>query len=323
MSVKETLEIILITYNRENYLKRTMGEILSEASPIKDFQITILDNNSSDGTEDYIKEVMQSHPNVSYSKNKYNLGISGNIAKAFEFASKKYFWVLADDDKYDWSNWSEVEGAINREEDVICVADYAIKDKSKVAEVIRQLTFLPAGIYKRSNLTDEVMLNCFYNIYTLFPHLTVVFDVLNDGKSIFVCKKAIVDNNMDQLASSSSYTRGYSKDKIYPRINNMLWNVGYLNIIEVIKDKKLKQECIKLSNAQDVSLAKDFKAFFKHKFYSKNAADMFLAVGFWDKILFIFTAIKFYLVRCLFTNPYQFLIRTLRKYNIIPQSKNK
>ena len=57
MTLSDVLEIILITYNRERFLKRTFEQIFdNEKSPIKNLEVTILDNNSTDGTSDLIKK---------------------------------------------------------------------------------------------------------------------------------------------------------------------------------------------------------------------------------------------------------------------------
>lgn len=112
MSVKDKLQIILITYNRAKHVESTFKQILSETSPIKDFNILVLDNNSTDNTSDIVRHWQKQFLNLQYQKNNYNIGISGNIAKAMEIANQKYLWIIADDDKYDFSNWAEVEFAI-------------------------------------------------------------------------------------------------------------------------------------------------------------------------------------------------------------------
>ncbi len=90
MSAKETLQIILITYNREVHLKNTLRQLLAETSPVRNYELLVLDNHSTDGTEALVRETMQTHVNLRYQKNNYNLGISGNIAKAMEIASNAY-----------------------------------------------------------------------------------------------------------------------------------------------------------------------------------------------------------------------------------------
>ena len=56
MNLKDKLDIVLITYNRKNCLQKTFEQIFAENSPIKDFDITILNNASTDGTSEFIEK---------------------------------------------------------------------------------------------------------------------------------------------------------------------------------------------------------------------------------------------------------------------------
>ena len=244
--IDDKLQIILITYNRQEHLRKTFEQILCDTSPIKNFDILILDNNSNDKTKDVADDFARNHPKIKYQKNKYNLGISGNIAKAMEMADKEYFWIICDDDKYDFSNWSEVETAVNNGEDAICVARYAIENQHKndVAYQLLQMTFVPAIILKTAVLNDTVIRNSFDNIYTLFPHICPIVQLINQNKSIYTINKAIVDNGMDILSTDCSYTRGLKVDDLYQRTKTMTWIVGYANICSAIKDTNLKHRAM-------------------------------------------------------------------------------
>ena len=109
MSLKNKLDIILITYNRKKFLTRTLEQIFSEKSPIKNLDITILNNVSTDGSTELINEYCQKFPNIKHVIHNHNIGGNANIARAFEIASKDYVWVLCDDDFYNWENWAEIE----------------------------------------------------------------------------------------------------------------------------------------------------------------------------------------------------------------------
>lgn len=246
MGIKDKLQVILITYNRLKHVQRTFEQLFAEGSPIIDYDLLVLDNNSTDGTADFVKEFMQTHKNVSYRKNKYNLGISGNIAKAMEIAEKEYVWIICDDDKYDFSNWSEVENAINNDEEVLCVARYAIPDEHKnhIEYQLLQMTFIPAIIFKTTVFNDTVMRNAFDNIYTLFPHICPVVSAINNNKPIYVVDKAIVDNGMNLGVTDVSYTRGCVSGELYPKTRTMKWIVGYANICSALRDEDLKHRAL-------------------------------------------------------------------------------
>lgn len=262
MSVKEDLEIILFTFNRKQYLERTMNYLLHEDSPVKDFKITVVDNKSIDGTEEYLTELANKKNNLIYLRNKFNYS-GGTIIKGFDSITKKYVWMIADDDVYDWSNWSEVEEAIKRDEDIICIANYCIKDKNKLEEVILQMTFYPSMIYKASNITDEVAFNFSHNIYMLFWHFPIICSVLNKGKTIYVCDKWIVNNGMMVdvdfgIEVDGTVSRGYNADELYPRNRNMSWGIGFANAVALLKDKDLKERVMEIAQTFQNLTFKDY-----------------------------------------------------------------
>ena len=89
MSVADKLGIVITTYNRAEHLKRTLATLLADNSPVKDCQITVQSNHSSDETPNVVRSLQVAHPNLLYRENPYNLGISGNICKAMELADKR------------------------------------------------------------------------------------------------------------------------------------------------------------------------------------------------------------------------------------------
>ena len=249
MSLKDKLEIILITYNRAEFVKRTFNQFFYDGSPVADLDFIVQDNNSDDNTEEVVKEFAKTHPNVKYVKNRYNLGLSGTIARAMERASKEYAWIIGDDDLYDFSNWQEIETAINNNEKMICHARYAIPEEQKdnPAYQLLQLTFITGGIYSTSLFNDTTIRNAYDNIYTLFPHIPPIIKLLNDGGKIYVTSNAISDNGMN-TDTDCSFTRGIKKsEELYDRTREMNWVLGYANIISLLNDKKLQQECMKVS----------------------------------------------------------------------------
>ena len=140
--MKNTLGILLVTYNRKEYLKRTFKQILAVDSPIKDLDITILDNASTDGSSELIDEYSKSFPNIKHIRHVANIGGNANICRAFELAAssgKEYVWVLCDDDKYNFSNWDEVKSSIDNKDDIICVADYVFPNEESKKDFAYQL----------------------------------------------------------------------------------------------------------------------------------------------------------------------------------------
>lgn len=112
----EDIEIFIITYNRKEKLKKTFEQIFDSSSPVRNLDIKVIDNCSTDGTKDLCAEYASRFSNLTVISNNRNIGLSGNIIKPFELASKKWLWVLCDDDDFDWTNWREVEKALEADE---------------------------------------------------------------------------------------------------------------------------------------------------------------------------------------------------------------
>ena len=273
MSIKDKLQIILVTYNRSEHVKNIFKQFFAENSPVKDFDFLVLDNNSSDDTGKVVQDFIKKHPNVSYSKNRYNLGISGNIAKAMEVASKQYVWIIGDDDVYDFSNWGEVEQAVNNDEQVICVARYCLPDNCKNDPVCQmaQITFISGVIFNTNLYNDLTMRDTFDNIFTLFPHLVPVMHLLNNGGHIYVADKPISSNGWDPNKTDASYTRGLrNPGDLSPRSRSMNWVLGYSTVCGILKDNNIENRmfmhgCIGISGGSEDGYVRLLKRYFINK----------------------------------------------------------
>lgn len=252
----QNIDIFLITYNRLNLLKRTMDQILSDSSPIKDYSITIIDNNSTDGTYDYLLELQKNNTNLEVIKNIRNIGGNANICRAYEFSLTKpaeYIWVLCDDDLYDFTDWWQVEKEIQKKTDVICVSNYALThenfNKTPLNELLLQMTFVPAGIYKKALFTDEVITNMYDSIITMFQQLVVFMEAVNSRKKIKIIQNEIVHNGVfypsEEEKTDYSYTRG--SRKTLKRRKDTNWILGFANVITLLDSEKLRQDAMKFA----------------------------------------------------------------------------
>ena len=251
--LQNDLSLLLITYNRRQKLQETLNAILSNNSPVKNCSITILDNCSTDGTSEMIEQFITTHPNIRHIRHPLNIGGNANICRAFEMGAcsgKAYFWVLCDDDKYDFSNWAEVTKAMEAQKDIICCAEYifpSAQDKTDPAYQIFQLTFVPAGIYKSSLLTGDTLINMYDAISVMFPQSCVAIQAINTHKTIHALSKPIVFNGLhfpDKVDSASlSYKRGNESWRM-DRIDNMRWILGFSNILSLVKDKTIQEKCM-------------------------------------------------------------------------------
>ena len=249
--MKDLLEIIIITYNREKNLSETLNKILSESSPVKDCKITILDNNSTDGTKDLCKSLISKFPNIIYFKNNFNVGLSGNILKAMEIPTEKYFWLLCDNDEINFENWYEVESAMKNDCDLIVIANsfeqYCKAAKNYESPYIKYLQCLlcSAAIYKTENITDEVMTLANLISYTIAPHMALVFDILNANKNVIETKPIISQNDNeaeDYSVNRIKYKDGSCTKNIVREIENNAPVLALSTFLRMIKDNNIRKD---------------------------------------------------------------------------------
>jgi len=105
MSLK--LSICIPTYNRAKLLEDCLKSVLPQAEKRKnDVEVIVIDNASVDDTEDIVKKKMDEYSCLKYSRNRMNLGYSGNQTRCIETCSGKYMALLCDDDIY-------IDGAVD------------------------------------------------------------------------------------------------------------------------------------------------------------------------------------------------------------------
>lgn len=247
-----SLEIALITFNRSYFLKRTLQQLFSTKSPVRNFIITIIDNNSCDDTEKICRTFQKQFHNLRYLKNSHNVGGNANACKAYELLSNslsKYIWVICDDDFYEWDNWNEVEDLMKENIDCIGVANYANNNKQIVKNEIKlfQLSFIPAGIYKTSLLKDDIITNMYDSIFTMFPQLCLPIHIFNNKGVVQFVKKSIVYNGIDFKENKSvdnSYFRNSINFTEYAPRKDSSWILGFVTIMEMLANKELARRAV-------------------------------------------------------------------------------
>lgn len=93
----EKVAIVVVTYNRKELLVKNIEALIKQT--YKDNKIFIIDNASTDGTEEYIKNYIENNE-IYYENTKINLGGAGGfnygIKRAIELGYE-YIWIMDDD----------------------------------------------------------------------------------------------------------------------------------------------------------------------------------------------------------------------------------
>lgn len=240
MNISNKLEIIIPTYNRKPYITHTLEQLTAADSPVKNCSITVLDNASTDGTRELLADFARQFPTIKPVRNPRNIGGNANIARAFELPQKEYFWVLADDDEYDWSGWNEVEQAM-QDKQVLIVVNHEIlppHTQPAPANLMRLLTFVPASIHRTDTLTSEALINIYYNIPTWFAQLAAVAEVFNKNLPYRMVSKNIVLCGKNDNHQGLEYHR--RTEGLDDPFRLSYFEVNYLKALGVLKDKKIR-----------------------------------------------------------------------------------
>lgn len=95
MPTKPKVSIVLITYNQQDYVGKTIESVLNQS--YQNFEIIIADDSSTDETAKVIKSYKDKR--IKYVKTDYNIGINGNLNLAVSKASCDIVALIAGDDR--------------------------------------------------------------------------------------------------------------------------------------------------------------------------------------------------------------------------------
>lgn len=92
-----TISIGLPVYNGERFLAGTINQLL--AQDFEDFELIIVNNASTDSTDEICRDFSQRDPRIRYYVNSSNIGASPNWNRAFQLARGEFFkWAMHDDE---------------------------------------------------------------------------------------------------------------------------------------------------------------------------------------------------------------------------------
>lgn len=132
--MKYKLSVIIPTYNRKNRLEKSLA--MYTAENISEIEYIILDNHSTDDTEEYLLSLMEKNQNIKYFRNPQNLGYNRNLYRGYLEATSNWITVLADDDEMEYGYFYDLLSIIEndaRDECAIIVSPlkFRVKDNEE------------------------------------------------------------------------------------------------------------------------------------------------------------------------------------------------
>ena len=93
----KTVGTVVVTFNRKEMLRKNIDKLLKQTYKTKIF---IIDNCSTDGTYEYIEDILKKNKTIEYVRLEENTGGSGGFSKGVEIAFNSkvdYIWGMDDD----------------------------------------------------------------------------------------------------------------------------------------------------------------------------------------------------------------------------------
>lgn len=94
----ENLDVLILTYNRAEYLKIQLDSIFQSSADWR--ETVIIDNASTDHTQDVVEQAMEKYPNrkVRVIRHGQNIGNAGNFKFSQSVSDNEYVAIFHDDD---------------------------------------------------------------------------------------------------------------------------------------------------------------------------------------------------------------------------------
>lgn len=168
------ISVIIPVYNTEKYLKRCLDSVI--AQEYKDLELVIINDGSTDNSEQLINEYKTKYPELISYYNKENTGVADTRNFGIKKAKGEYIMFLDSDDYIDTALLKNLEDYINKNIDLIKFKLQRVNEEGETSEIVPGATF--------EETTGEEGFNKLYST-----------DVLLDSPCVYLIKKEILTKN--------------------------------------------------------------------------------------------------------------------------------
>ena len=168
------ISVIIPVYNTEKYLKRCFDSVI--AQEYKDLELVIINDGSTDNSEQLINEYKTKYPELISYYNKENTGVADTRNFGIKKSKGEYIMFLDSDDYIDTALLKNLEDYINKNIDLIKFKLQRVNEEGETLEIVPGATF--------EETTGEEGFNKLYST-----------DVLLDSPCVYLIKKEILTKN--------------------------------------------------------------------------------------------------------------------------------
>ena len=148
-----TVSVVLVNFNGKDYLERCLSSLRQQDYPQNRIEVVFIDNASSDGSVEYVRETF---PEVRVVVNDSNTGFSPAVNQGAHLANGQYLALLNNDAEAD-SRWLiEAVQVLEMEDRVACVASKILRDDRRTIDYAGgQMAFYGHGFAKGNKDLDS------------------------------------------------------------------------------------------------------------------------------------------------------------------------
>ena len=237
------ISVIIPVYNTEKYVEKCLESLAKQE--MQDFEVIIVNDGSTDNSENVIKNYMQSSKlNIKYLE-KENGGLASARNYGVEKASGKYISFLDSDDYLDKNLFSELEKYIDKDIDLIKFKMKKVDEKGRLIEKLDGPVFdICSGkqAYEKLCTSDKYMDPACIYLYKReffvennFKYKLRYHEDFGLTSLIIVQAKTVISTDIcgyNYLQTEESLTRSKDDSKNIDRAKDML--IHYDNMLAVI-----------------------------------------------------------------------------------------
>lgn len=160
------VSVIMPTYNRSSVIGSAIESVMNQS--YKKWELIIIDDGSSDGTEDIVKKYSQSDKRIVYIKNNRKKGVSGARNAGLEFAKGEYVAYLDTDNDWDDDYLLLMTNTLKAKPDytgVYCAQTIYCSENNKMKK-----QYIRFGVYNHSLIKNRnyIDMNCYMHRLFLY-----------------------------------------------------------------------------------------------------------------------------------------------------------
>lgn len=200
------LTLAIPTYNRADSLRATLLSFAAqiERQALRNVEIVVSDNCSTDATKEVCASVAAEHPSVRmrYFRNATNLGFDGNVNALFGHAEGRYVWTFSDDDHPSPDALSHVVCLLGQREVRFTFVNYQVSVERRILPSrfgVGQDRWLAArDLLKTIHFSNSLISACIFSrqawldagpqkfVGTLWIHFFMAREILQVGEGLIV-----------------------------------------------------------------------------------------------------------------------------------------